>query len=118
MHLHVGDIDEALAFYRDVLGFEVQANLGSAAFVSAGGYHHHLGFNIWSGRRGRRRPAGAHGRPAPLDGRSCPTPRTSTDVRERTRGGAGPRSSEIDGGFVVRDPWQRSRRPRGTEPSR
>ena len=49
LHLHVGDIDEALRFYRDVLGFEVQANLGSAAFVSAGGYHHHLGFNVWNG---------------------------------------------------------------------
>ncbi|HET6548798.1 MAG TPA: VOC family protein, partial [Solirubrobacter sp.] len=50
LHLHVGDIDRALAFYRDVLGFELQANLGSAAFVSAGGYHHHLGFNVWYGR--------------------------------------------------------------------
>src|SRR5919109_1515059 len=50
LHLHVGDIDRGLAFYRDVLGFELQANLGSAAFVSAGGYHHHLGFNVWNGR--------------------------------------------------------------------
>ena len=50
LHLHVGDIDQGLAFYRDVLGFEVQANLGSAAFVSAGGYHHHLGFNVWRGQ--------------------------------------------------------------------
>jgi catechol 2,3-dioxygenase len=49
LHLHVGDIDRGLAFYRDTLGFEVQANLGSAAFVSAGGYHHHLGFNVWRG---------------------------------------------------------------------
>ncbi|HKY67250.1 MAG TPA: VOC family protein [Acidimicrobiales bacterium] len=37
LHLHVGDIEGGLAFYRDVLGFEVQDNLGSAAFVSAGG---------------------------------------------------------------------------------
>ena len=50
LHLHVGDIAEGLAFYRDVLGFEAQANLGTAAFVSAGGYHHHLGFNVWNGR--------------------------------------------------------------------
>jgi len=49
MHLHVGDIDQGLAFYRDVLGFEVQTLMPSAAFVSAGGYHHHLGFNIWRG---------------------------------------------------------------------
>ena len=49
VHLHVGDVERALAFYRDVLGFEVMANIGSAAFVSAGGYHHHLGFNVWLG---------------------------------------------------------------------
>src|SRR5205085_9596510 len=50
VHLHVGDIDEALAFYCDVLGFELQGNLGTAAFVSAGGYHHHVGLNIWKGQ--------------------------------------------------------------------
>ena len=49
LHLHVGDIDQGLAFYRDVLGFEVQILMPSAAFVSAGGYHHHLGFNLWRG---------------------------------------------------------------------
>ena len=70
LHLHVGDIDQGLAFYRDVLGFEVQANLGTAAFVSAGGYHHHLGFNVWRGP-GVGPGAGAHRRPAPLDGRAA-----------------------------------------------
>ena len=49
LHLHVGDIERGLAFYRDVVGFEVQTLMPSAAFVSAGGYHHHLGFNIWRG---------------------------------------------------------------------
>jgi catechol 2,3-dioxygenase len=49
LHLHVGDIGRALAFYRDVIGFAVQANIGSAAFVSAGGYHHHLAVNVWNG---------------------------------------------------------------------
>ncbi len=49
LHLHVGEIERGLAFYRDVVGFEVQALLASAAFVSAGGYHHHLGFNVWRG---------------------------------------------------------------------
>jgi catechol 2,3-dioxygenase len=48
VHLKVSDIDRALGFYRDVLGFEVQQRLGDqAAFVSAGGYHHHLGLNTW-----------------------------------------------------------------------
>src|SRR5437588_689793 len=50
LHLHVGDIERGLDFYRDVLGFEVWALLPTAAFVSAGGYHHHLGFNTWKGR--------------------------------------------------------------------
>jgi catechol 2,3-dioxygenase len=47
MHLHVRDIPEAQKFYCEVLGFDLMASLGSAAFVSAGGYHHHLGMNIW-----------------------------------------------------------------------
>ena len=48
-------------FYRDVLGFEVMVNLGSAAFVAAGGYHHHLGFNIWLGRDVKPAGPGAAG---------------------------------------------------------
>jgi len=47
VHLKVGDIPTARAFYVDTLGFEVTADLGSALFVSAGGYHHHLGMNTW-----------------------------------------------------------------------
>ena len=47
VHLKVGDIARAREFYVDVLGFEVTADLGSALFVSAGGYHHHLGMNTW-----------------------------------------------------------------------
>jgi len=61
LHLHVGDVEHGLAFYRDVLGFEVQALLPSAAFVSAGGYHHHLGFNVWRGPGVPPAPAGTVG---------------------------------------------------------
>jgi catechol 2,3-dioxygenase len=50
LHLHVGDVQEALTFYSDVLGFERKMNVGSAGFVSAGGYHHHLGLNEWQGK--------------------------------------------------------------------
>jgi catechol 2,3-dioxygenase len=50
VHLHVGDLDASTAFYRDGLGFEVMTHLGTAVFVSAGGYHHHVGFNVWRGR--------------------------------------------------------------------
>ena len=57
VHLTVADLDRALAFYRDVLGFEVTARYGrDAVFVSAGGYHHHIGLNTWAGR-GAPRPA-------------------------------------------------------------
>ncbi|WP_336640933.1 VOC family protein [Microbacterium sp. USHLN272] len=47
VHLQVGDIPSAKAFYAGVLGFDVTADLGSALFVSAGGYHHHIGMNTW-----------------------------------------------------------------------
>jgi catechol 2,3-dioxygenase len=48
VHLKVTDLERALKFYRDLLGFEVQQYYGdSAAFISAGGYHHHIGLNTW-----------------------------------------------------------------------
>lgn len=47
VHLKVGNIEEAKKFYVDVLGFNITAELGSALFVSVGGYHHHLGMNVW-----------------------------------------------------------------------
>lgn len=50
IHLHVGDIERARSFYRDVLGFDVTALWqGAALFVSAGNYHHHVGLNTWAG---------------------------------------------------------------------
>jgi catechol 2,3-dioxygenase len=59
VHLKVSDLDRAEAFYGDVLGFEVQQHYGdSASFLSAGGYHHHIGLNIWQSRGG---PAPAPG---------------------------------------------------------
>lgn len=51
VHLHVRDVREAVGFYTDVLGFDTMIDIGSAAFVSAGGYHHHLGLNVWAGPR-------------------------------------------------------------------
>jgi len=50
VHLKVADVPRAMAFYRDVLGLEEQAQLPSAAFLSAGGYHHHVGLNSWQSR--------------------------------------------------------------------
>ena len=63
VHLKVADLERALHFYRDVLGFEVTQRMGtSAAFVSAGGYHHHLGLNTWESRGGSPPPPGRTGR--------------------------------------------------------
>ena len=70
MHLKVADLDRALAFYVGVLGFEVMARMGDqAAFISAGGYHHHIGLNTWESRGGS---------PPPPVLRGCTTPRFAT----------------------------------------
>ena len=103
LHLHVGDVDEGLAFYRDVLGFEEKANLGTAAFVSAGGYHHHLGFNVWNGRGVG--PAPEHSVGLRHWTVQLPTSADVADVRARVEA-AGHATEEIGGGFVVRDPWR------------
>jgi catechol 2,3-dioxygenase len=57
VHLKVADLNRALAFYRDVLGFELTQRYGSeAAFLSAGGYHHHIGLNTWESAGGSPPP--------------------------------------------------------------
>ena len=62
VHLKVADIDRSLAFYRDVLGFEEQQRYGEqAAFISAGGYHHHIGLNTWESKGGSPPPPGTTG---------------------------------------------------------
>ena len=62
VHLKVADIDRALAFYCDVLGFELQQRMGDqAAFISAGGYHHHIGLNTWAGEGAPPPPPGSRG---------------------------------------------------------
>jgi catechol 2,3-dioxygenase len=62
VHLKVADLDRALAFYCGVLGFALTARMGpQAAFVSAGGYHHHIGLNTWESAGGAPPPAGATG---------------------------------------------------------
>jgi catechol 2,3-dioxygenase len=52
VHLKVADLDRAIAFYHGVLGFELTQTLPGAAFLSAGGYHHHIGLNTWTSRGG------------------------------------------------------------------
>lgn len=104
LHLHVGDIDEGLAFYRDAIGFAVWALLPrSAAFVSAGGYHHHLAFNVWRGQGVGPAPEGVVG----LAHWTVVLP-TAADVAA-VRGrvvAAGREVRDVDGGFAVEDPWR------------
>jgi catechol 2,3-dioxygenase len=60
VHLKVADVDETISFYRDLLGFGLMAQLGSqAAFLSAGGYHHHIGSNTWESRGASPPPPGS-----------------------------------------------------------
>jgi len=66
IHLRVADLARATAFYRDVLGFDVMAygpdfGLPGAAFLSSGGYHHHIGLNTWESEGGTRPPRGIRG---------------------------------------------------------
>jgi catechol 2,3-dioxygenase len=62
VHLKVADLERALGFYRDVLGFQLTQRYGrDAAFVSAGGYHHHIGLNVWESRGGGPPPPGSTG---------------------------------------------------------
>lgn len=62
VHLKVASIDRAIAFYRDVLGLELMERIGDqAAFLSAGGYHHHIGLNTWESRGGTPPPPGHTG---------------------------------------------------------
>jgi catechol 2,3-dioxygenase len=101
VHLHVGDIERGIAFYRDVIGFEVMTLLDSAAFVAAGGYHHHLGFNVWRGRGVPPTPRGTVG----LRHWTIVLPAAgAAAVRERVLAAGAP-FEERPEGLLVRDPW-------------
>jgi catechol 2,3-dioxygenase len=101
VHLHVGDIVEALAFYRDALGFEERMNIGTAAFVSAGGYHHHLGLNVWRGVGVGPSPEHAAG----LERWTIELPVDDDVAAVRVRlTTAGIEAEDIQGGILVRDP--------------
>jgi catechol 2,3-dioxygenase len=61
VHLHVADVEEALGFYHDLVGFDVMGHVPGVGFVSAGGYHHHIGLNTWETRDGSPPPPGSTG---------------------------------------------------------
>jgi catechol 2,3-dioxygenase len=102
VHLHVGDLPRALAFYRDAIGFDVWAMMPTAAFVSAGGYHHHLGLNTWRGEGAAPQRPGVVGLrhwTIVLDGAD-----DVAEVRARVRE-AGLEAEDVAGGFAVVDPF-------------
>ncbi|HVA29870.1 MAG TPA: VOC family protein [Gaiellaceae bacterium] len=101
-HLRVADVDSTVAFYRDLLGFELTAQLGpAAAFLGAGGYHHHVGVNTWESRGAPPAPAGA--------ARLLQAAIVLPDAVERDRiaarvAAAGQEPEQRDDGVLVRDP--------------
>jgi catechol 2,3-dioxygenase len=103
MHLQIGDIGAAAAFYSDVLGFDIVAQLPSALFVSAGGYHHHIGLNTWHSRGASPAPAGV----AALRFFTIELP--TEDARQavlRRLEDAGRRYTWTGDVVAVQDPWQ------------
>jgi catechol 2,3-dioxygenase len=97
VHLRVREVEETVAFYRDLLGFELMAQLGPmAAFFAAGGYHHHIGANTWESRGAGPAPAGS----AALRYATIVYP----DSASRDAAAAELDGEEHDAGALVRDP--------------
>jgi catechol 2,3-dioxygenase len=103
VHLHVGDLDASTRFYRDGLGFEVKTTMPTATFVSAGGYHHHVAYNLWRGAGVGPAPDGVVG----LDQWTleCAGPAELEAVRARLAT-LGVTLEQRDGGTLARDPAQ------------
>jgi catechol 2,3-dioxygenase len=104
VHLKVSDVPRAAAFYRGALGFEEQARLPSAAFLSAGGYHHHVGLNSWQSEGADRPPDSAPGLRSMRFELSDAQALDSLE-RELAEGPSAEASSHAsDGSLSVRDP--------------
>ena len=102
IHLQVGDIAQAAAFYHDILGFDIVAAMPSALFVSAGGYHHHIGMNTWHSK-------GAASAPADMVGLrfftvNFPTETARQEVLDRIAA-AGLTTTQTGDAISVQDPW-------------
>lgn len=103
MHLQVGDIAQAAAFYHDLLGFDIMARMPSALFISAGGYHHHLGMNTWHSAGAGPAPEGTAGlRFFTID---FANEEARAAVVERLEA-AGVSTTKVDNLVTIQDPWQ------------
>jgi catechol 2,3-dioxygenase len=113
VHLHVASIERGLEFYRDTVGFDVQALLPTAAFVSAGGYHHHLGFNTWLGRGVPPQPRDVVGLRHWTIELDCDSDVAAVRARVEDAGGS---TEPVERGFVTSDPFQIPLRVVGAAP--
>ena len=101
VHLHVADVEEALRFYHELVGFDVMGHAPGMGFVSAGGYHHHLGLNEWAGQGAPPAPEGSAGlRSFTVE---VPTQSELDDVIDRLEHGQ-VRVAEEGSGFLAVDP--------------
>lgn len=115
VHLHVGDLEQASAFFSDALGFDrITWSYPGALFLGAGGYHHHLGTNTWAGAGARPSEGGV----AQLLEWTIELPDgASVAAVGRSLADAGyPSERAADGAIVTRDPWGTAIRIRGTAP--
>jgi catechol 2,3-dioxygenase len=103
IHLQVGDIAQTRTFYHDLLGFDIMVQMPTALFVSAGGYHHHLGLNTWHSRNAD--PASDNTARMLLFTIDLPSEEARVDVVERLDAAGIPHSQVADA-IAVRDPWQ------------
>ena len=104
VHLHVGDIEDAKAFYHQAIGLDVMVwSYPGALFLAAGGYHHHLGNNTWAGPRAT---APAHDEPQLLSWQLVlPDPKAVVEAVSSIQAGGFSVSPEEPGGSIARDPW-------------
>jgi catechol 2,3-dioxygenase len=103
MHLQVGDIPQAEHFYHDILGFDITAKMPGALFVSAGGYHHHLGLNTWQSKGAGPAPDNTAGLEAFEI--ALPTREALSDVQARLEANEVPFEQQ-DNGIAISDPWR------------
>ena len=103
MHLQVGDIDEAQSFYHDVLGFDIIFRMPSALFISAGGYHHHIGMNVWHSKNAPAAPAGTAG--LRFFTVVLPSDEARQAVVERVTA-AGLPATTVGSAIAIQDPWK------------
>jgi catechol 2,3-dioxygenase len=104
VHLKVSDVARAVQFYRDALGFEEQARIPSAAFLSAGAYHHHVGLNSWQSQGGLPPGDGAPGLRSVEFCLSDPGEIDAIAARVRQSAGEDSPAASSDGGLNLRDP--------------